>query len=161
MRYSFPLSALVALLALGCSSQGPQTNPVLAANLRKAPTTVQVGEATLQLSAYLWRDFMPGPEMLAANGSPLMGSFAIRTQSPAIHPPVTFDALWVVNGADIWTAKLENNPLADPAPGTIPKIARNGPRWATGITVDVIAQVGLGNGTKKLIRTSVTIVRTE
>ena len=163
MRASPALSTFLTALAFTACSHGtePTTDPVLAGNLRQAPTSVQVGEATLHLSAYLWRDFTPGPQMSPVNGSPLMGTFTIATQSSTIYPPVTFDALWVINGEEIWTAKLEDNPLVDPMPGTILKIARNGPRWDTGITVDVVAQVRLADGTKRLIRTSTTINRTE
>lgn len=154
---------MVAALALtGCSQNvGPGPDPILAASLRQAPTSVQIGEATLTLHAYLWRDFMPGPGMSPA-GSPLMGSFMIRAQDPAIHPPVTFEALWVVNGAMVWSATLEGNPLADPAPGTILTMARNGPKWPTGATVDVIARVGLADGGTRLIRVAgVVIQRTD
>ena len=163
MKRSLTLPTLVAALLLaGCSGNtGPRTDPVLATNLRQAPTSVQIGPVTLHLSAYLWRDFMPGPQMSPMNGSALMGTFVLSTQDPAVFVPVTFDALWVVNGEEIWSAKLENNPLVDVVPGTILKVARDGPRWATGITVDVVARVGLTDGTKRLIRVSTVIQRTE
>lgn len=151
MKYRSALSPIIAALALlGCSGNaGPDTNPALAARLRKAPTSVQVGEATLTLSAALWRDFEPPAQ---PGGSPLIGSFTISTQNPAIYPQVTFDALWVVNGTMVWSATLENNPLADPAPGMILKMARNVPKWTPGTTGDVIAQVGLTDGSSRLIR---------
>lgn len=97
--------------------------------------------------------------MRAPGPSTLRGSFAIRTQSPEIFPPVTFDALWVVNGESVWKADIRYDPLADPAPGTILKIAENDPKWPSGTAVDVIAQVGLTDGSKRLLRVSGVVIQ--
>ena len=158
MRSRAVLATLIASLMIsGCSNNvGPETNSALAASLRKAPTSVQVGEAILSLSASVWREPLP---VRSPGPSTLRGSFAIRTQSPDIFPPVTFDALWVVNGATVWTADIHFDPLADPAPGTILKVAENGPTWPSGITVDVIAQVGLTDGSKRLLRAGGVVIQ--
>jgi hypothetical protein len=157
MRYRASATLVTMLTLSACSNGvGPESNAVLAANLRKVPTSVRVGEATLSLSASLWRDPLP---VTSPGPSSLRGSFAIRTQSPTIFPPVTFDALWVVNGASVWKADIHFDPLADPAPGTILKVVENGPKWPSGTAVDVIAQVGLTDGSKRLLRASGLVIQ--
>ena len=154
----FAAAAVVALL--GCSdSVGVGSNPALAAQLRKAPTSLQLGPVTLTAAAYLWRDFMPVSE---SNGMPLAGVFTVRTQDPSIHMPVNLDAAWVLNGDMVWKAPLEFDPLLDPAPGSIVMKAYNGPKWAPGTIVDVVVQVSATDGSPRFIRVAgVVIQRTD
>jgi hypothetical protein len=56
--------------------------------------------------------------------------------------PVNLDAdhLWVVNGKEVWSTSFSDEKLPE-GEYHLEKIARNGPKWATGIQVDVIVRL--------------------
>lgn len=90
-----------------------------------------------RLETYLWRDFMPGSP---SGGTPLIAVVKVIPNDTLPFPSnVDTDHIWVINGEEIWSSELseENTPQEN----HLEKIARNGPKWETGITVDVVIQV--------------------
>lgn len=65
------------LLAVFFLSAAPVGVPSLDA-LAAAPLSVAVGDTTLLLETYLWRDFMPGPD-IRPDGGPLRAVFRVLT----------------------------------------------------------------------------------
>lgn len=145
-------AAALALITSACSrSTAPSADSPTLTTLRSAPASAKVGEKTLVLSAYLWRDFMPP---VPAGGPPTTLVVSIATSDSAVAPNVTLDAAWVVNGSDVWSPALEFDPLVDPYPNTILKFGRNGPKWEPGTTVDVVVRVRAPDGRSYLIRSA-------
>jgi hypothetical protein len=86
----------------------------------------------------MWRDFMP---ISPPDGRPLAAVLTIRTEDGSPVPPtITADTSWVIHDADVWTAAVEERPRAETAPA-YEVIARNGPKWGPGITVDVVVRL--------------------
>lgn len=136
---------LVALALVGCGDRrhttapiiefpGPAPDPVL-----QAPEEAVIGGVTFRLGAYLWRDFMP---LSPPDGSPLNAELQISAADAAPIPQgVRVDRIWVLRGDSYWTTRtLEERPGA-PADPTLRSVARGGPKWGPGITVDVVARL--------------------
>ena len=60
--------------------------------------------------------------------------------------------LWVINGSEVWRTESTDEAGAGTPAYMIEKIARGGPKWDTGINVDVIVQIFDGSGTEYLLR---------
>lgn len=142
------LSTLATVLLLsGCDS--PTTSSPQRTLLEDAPTQVQVDGHALTLDAYLGRDFMP---VAPPDGQPLAAVLRIRTVDGSPFPTgVSADKVSVVYADQVWTAPArEENPSQDA--NVLQVIARNGPRWAPGATVDVIVYLRDAAGREHLLR---------
>jgi hypothetical protein len=130
----------VAATLAACSAATGPTPEVPAAELRQVPTSVTVGGATLVLEPYLWRDFQP---ISPPDGKPLAAVLRLRTSGDVALPAgVRVDAAWVVSGEAIWAARISDERLSTPpGPPFYEAVARDGPKWGPGITVDVVVQV--------------------
>ena len=115
--------------------------------LRAIPETISVSGVTLQISAYLWRDFMPvGPP----GGKPLIASVQVSTTGTARPPPLSADRIAVIHDGQAWIAPVtEETGRRD---SYLKAIARNGPKWGPGITVDVVLELHDAGGQAYLIR---------
>ena len=154
MRHLLLLATLATLacVATACvDATAPDANTPTLATLRSAPSSVKVGETTVVLSAYLWRDFMP---VIPAGGPPTTLIVSVASSDSSVAPAVELEAAWVVNGKEVWTPVLEFNPLVDPYPNTILKFGYNGPKWTPGTLVDVIVRVRDSTGRAYLIRSA-------
>ena len=152
MRRTLSALALVACLAAcGGRSEPPAPASESAAALRLAPASASVGGRTYTLETYLWRDFMPGPEMSAA-GRPLLASVTVSsTDRSAIPVDLRVDGMWVVNGEEVWRATpREEQSREDPTKVVV--MAREGPLWGPGINVDVVVRLRGSNGETVLLR---------
>ena len=145
------LALVACLAACGGGSEPPSPSGETAAALRLAPAAADVGGRTYRIETYLWRDFMPGPDA-SANGRPLIAAVTVSaTDRSAIPADVRVDAMWVINGNDVWRATpREEQPREDPT--RVAVVAREGPRWGPGITVDVVVRLRGANGATALVR---------
>ena len=152
MRRFFATLSIAASLA-ACSTRSEPPAPVgeEAAALRVAPLSAEVGGRSFTLSSFLWRDFMPGPDA-SANGRPLVVIATVAaTDKSALPVDLTVDGLWVVNGDQVWRGTpREEQPRTDPT--KVEVVAREGPRWGPGITVDVIVRLRGAGGRSALLR---------
>ena len=67
----------------------------------------------------------------------------VETDSLAIPSNVVMDSLWVVNGEDTWATV--SGERRSRQPDQIEEVARGGPKWGPGITVDVGVRVRTGS----------------
>jgi hypothetical protein len=98
----------------------------------------------------MWRDFMPST---TPGGKPLIA--VVRLTAPKEDTfPAGIEAryLWVLSHDAIWRAALVlENPNAAP-PNAVETIARNGPKWGPGVTVDVVIGVRTPSDSLQLVR---------
>jgi hypothetical protein len=137
------ISCLYCFVILsGCADEGVEMPPnVSKAQLLAAPDTIIVGSKKIFLTTFLWRDFMP---TATTNGGPLTAVlFIAAMDSTPLQGVISVDAVWIVNGDQIWKSWTSDDPVAETSFGRhgLGKIARNGPAWAPGVTVDVIVRV--------------------
>ena len=143
MPAAFPLRAFVV--------QTKQSPPVSVKDLRKAPTQVVLDNKTLQMSAYPWRDFMPGA--WGPDGSPLMVVLKVTsTERQPLPKGLRLDHAWVLFGEESWEVSdlrgrlgprnedqdLWINCSASPA---CQVTLRNGPKWGPRVRVDVVVHL--------------------
>lgn len=150
---------VLALLATGCGDEGDVTTKPPApsppsytiSELLAAPVELKFGGITYEVGVELWRDFMPPTP---ADGSPLAAHARILAVGALDWPAdITTIYVYVVKGAEVWASKMER--VAAP---TLPAnerlyAAREGPKWDTGIRVDVVIGVRTSNGVVHLVRT--------
>jgi hypothetical protein len=142
------LTALAATLVLNACS--PTTPSPLPSDLAAAPTSVVLAGKSLVLDAYLWRDFMP---ISPPDGKPLTAVLRVRTDDGSDVPAtVVVDMVWVLKGADTWsTLPREERSRSETAP-IYELLARDGPKWGPGITVDVVVRLRDQSGRDALLR---------
>lgn len=147
----FSRSLLVALLvaAGGCSATDPVV-PAPVADLLAAPLSAAVGGQALVLVPNLYRDFQP---IAPPDGQPLIGILRVQaSDGSALATSIQVDAAWVVNGTEVWVATVGEERLAAPTPVFYEAVARNGPKWAPGVSVDVVVRIREPSGATHLLR---------
>ncbi|HZC68726.1 MAG TPA: hypothetical protein VE201_08925 [Nitrospirales bacterium] len=155
MRYV----VVCAWLLAGCKEG---TAPVIApvpSEILSAPEEIVVRGVTVRLDTYLWRDFQP---VSPPDGKPLIAVLRLKsTDGKAIPSGLRVGSVWVVNGDSAWMAEArQEHPPADSA--EIEFVAREGPKWGPGITVDVVIRVRDATGDPRLLRaTAQPIYRTD
>lgn len=124
-----------------------------AVELRQAATTATLEGARYGIETYLWRDFMPGPDV-GAGGRPLLASVRVSTADGGAFPAaVTIDSLWVVNGDAVWgTPAREEQPRGGHGPATVEVMGRGGPAWGPDVRVDVVVRLRHAGGATALLR---------
>jgi hypothetical protein len=148
---SFMLALIPAASHFGESrafmGQTQEHSSVSIKDLRNAPTVVVLDNKSLSLSAYPWRDFMPGQ---GADGSPLMVVLKLGSaDKKPIASGVRMDRAWVLLGDEIWeAADLRGRIPAQAHPedswvncSGLPvceTTVRDGPKWSPGVSIDVI-----------------------
>ena len=132
---------LMMLLIVGCSG-GPIAPDIPLGDLLNAPELITIEGREYSLDAAAGRDFMPG--QWGSEGSPLRAAVCITAMDMEPFPSnVNADWLWVVNGKEFWAALTEDLEPDNPNVGEhqLGKRADGGPRWDTGIYVDVVIRV--------------------
>lgn len=146
----YPIAAVAAFLAMGCPS--PTIPSVPLEELLSAPLEIEAGGRIFTLETYLWRDFMP---VSPPDGSDLRA--VVRLTAVDLQPfPVELDAdrLWVINGRIVWETAFsgENRPRDSLHLHQLEKFASGGPKWDTGIRVEVVVRVVTRAGLSFLLR---------
>jgi hypothetical protein len=145
------LMLLIITINLGCEDpvSSPQEIPV--EKLLSAPDTIDIEGEKIILNTYLWRDFMP---VSPPDGKPLIALLMIESvDSSDISGFINPEAVYVVNGNEVWSSFFEDEIPPDNSPFRLTRIARDGPKWGPGIFVDVIVLLNVGRD-KKLLRAS-------
>jgi hypothetical protein len=121
-------------------------------DLQTAPEKIEVNGTEYTLETYLQRDFMP---ISPPDGSPLIALVKVKAPGEtAISSKIDATRLWVVKGKEIWETEFANeegSAIGD----TLKKIARDGPKWEPGISVDVVVRIiDLKSGKNYLLKAS-------
>jgi hypothetical protein len=108
--------------------------------IRSAPTTVAAAGTELSLTAYVWRNGMPGSD---DNG--LMLNTTLIAKSGTWPSRVSLEKPFVVLGNDVWNANYtEESPPT--GKDRVERVARQGPDWRTPSIVDVVVRLDDGDG---------------
>lgn len=152
---------LTSLLIIGCGNNSTKSiNPVLPIDdINKVPSIIEIDGVDFELSAYLWRDYMPTSQ---EDGTDMAAVVYISTTDYTEFPAdVDADKLWVIDNNNIWEAYLSNKSQPDNN-FRIKKSASGGPKWQTGIKVDVVVRLFNAVGEQYYIKAlGVTINRTD
>lgn len=128
--------------------------------LRAVATQVSVGPVTLMLTVEAWRSFQP---IVGDVGDPLIAILHVQAADSAKVPgAVTVDGVYLVRGTEVvQMAAREEQPRGENA-RTVEFVVRDGPRWAAGDSIDVVAEVSGAGGPPVLLRAPrVAIVRVD
>jgi hypothetical protein len=150
--------AAVGLCLLVSNCQGPFTPSVPWKELLAAPLQIEIDGRQYALETFLWRDFMPPSE---PNGSPLAAVVNITAIDGLPFPAeIGSNRLWVVNGEEVWETGFsgENRPRDAAHPHQLEKYASGGPKWDTGIQVEVVVRVTTLSGKTYLLRATKQII---
>jgi hypothetical protein len=149
-------AVLASVIMVACAEDALAPSPV--AELVNAPVKVRVAGVDLTLETYLYRDFQP---ITPPNGQPLIAVVRVKTANGATLPAgLDAEVLHVLYGEDVWAASpVEEHPAT--APGVLEVVARNGPEWGPGVTVDVVLRLRHGGTTLLLKAAAQQIHRTD
>ena len=145
MRQVSTIIGCTLFVLWGCGG-GVATTPssVTTSELAIAPTRVVFGGKSITLETSLWRDFQP---FAPPDGKPLVALLQIKTEDGSDVPAtLRADMVWVFNGMQSWSAVPEEQ---RPRPETSPVyelVARDGPQWGPGISVDVVVRLRSPDG---------------
>jgi hypothetical protein len=139
-RRSFLFITLFATLG-ACAKETPTApvDPINAATLRSAPTSIGAGGATLTLGTTVWRDFMP---VSPPDGKPLIVVAQVKTTDGSPVPAsIRATDIFIVFDNTVWsTSAREERSRSETAP-VYEVVGRDGPKWGPGVTVDVIVRM--------------------
>lgn len=125
-----------------------------------APSQLTISGRKYELESYLWRDFQP---ISPPDGKPLIALVRlVEIDSLDIPGNVTIDFLWVINGEETWLTPFSKEERPPQPEYRLEEIARDGPKWGPGITVDVVVRVRAGsNDAYRILATEQMIKRTD
>jgi len=148
----FVFSLLLSVFLCFAASVGAGEN-MSTDELPSAPEEIDIGNRSYVLDVFLWRDFMP---FCPPNGRPLIASISISTTDSSEFPKsIDADHIWIVNGSDVWESGFSSEERARHSSRShLEKIARGGPKWDTGINVDVVVRVTDGSDNIYMIKVS-------
>ena len=146
-------SAVVWAFASACLSEGvlgPPTLVPVTSELRGAPQVIAVGGVTVQLGTYLWRDFQP---ITPPDGKPLIAVLRVTSvDAAAIPATLQADSAWVLNADLAWAAAVREEQPRGASPSAFEVVARGGPKWGPGVTVDVVVRLHDDTGRQVLVQ---------
>jgi len=147
----FILVLIILLTFYSCKkdkvSGNIQTDTALADSLRLTPTALQIGNDSLFLTTYVWRDFMP---TTGKDGSVLYCSNQLTYKdSLPIPAGLEFKTQYVISGNQVWTN--EHVDIDSGNPYVIRGVINGGPKWEPGIFVDVVCEFEISNQTYRII----------
>lgn len=127
-----------AVFFLSCRADSLSTPPFDTRDLEAMPQKVEISGREFQLSASLWRDFMP---ISPPDGRPLAAVITITAvDSMALPASLDADMVWVVYGSKIWGAPLSGEKTQE-RPYQFSRNARGGPKWGPGVDADVVVRI--------------------
>ncbi len=140
MKTLLALLLIITLATFGCS-QTNEPSSVAETNIEeliKSPTTLQIDSTNFSMTVLLYRDFMP---IAPIDGREMMAIIHIRsTDSTGFPSNIDADKLWVIDSTNVWETILIDDFAVDSI-FQISKKATNGPKWETGIFVDVVVRI--------------------
>lgn len=127
-----------------------KNDPALAAELKASPETIVIGNNSLLLETYLWRDFMPDGN---TRGSALFSVNKLTGDvGAAIPESISLKKQYVIKGDEIWISdysEVRNSPA-----NVLEGVVRDGPEWGPDINVDVVCEFERGGQTFRIMAKS-------
>lgn len=139
---------VVTLLALGCAGVPEPPRDASLLVWPEAVETVQMAGATLRVDAESWRSFQPVAAPLADS---LIVVVRVYSTAP-LDPDVRIDSVFMRRGASIWSGSAREEQPREAAANRAEFVIRNGPDWAPGDTVDLVATLRVPGGTPVRLR---------
>ena len=148
----FGFALLLSVILCNATSIGAEGD-VSVGELLSAPEEIEIDNRRYVLDIFHWCDFMP---FCPPNGRPLIASISVTaTDSLEVPKSIDVDRIWIVNGGDVWESGFSSEERArHSSHNHLEKIARGGPKWRTGIMVDVVVRVIDGTDNIYLIKAS-------
>jgi len=132
----------VNIIFVSCEDPFSSPPEIPIETLLSASDTVEVDSQKIFLTTYLWRDFMP---VSPPNGKPLIALVYMETvDSVEITSSLNPEAIYIINGNHVWSSYFSDENPPNNLSFKLAKIARNGPKWDSGIYVDVIVLLTFG-----------------
>jgi hypothetical protein len=116
--------------------------------LRAAPMELQQHDATWTLEAEGWRSFQP---ITTARGDPLIVVTRVMSSAP-LNAGVRIESVALARGAEVWSGPATEEVPRAPAATVVEAVTRNGPPWAAGDSVDLVARIADGSGAIVMLR---------
>jgi hypothetical protein len=111
---------------------------------------VSFGGKAITFETSLWRDFQP---ITPPDGKPLVAILRIKTEDGSEVPgTLRADLVWVLNGDQTWSAVPQEERLRPETSPVYELVAREGPKWGPGISVDVVIRLRSPDGRAFLLR---------
>lgn len=121
-----------------------------AETLRNAPLMARAAGASWTLEAEAWRSFQP---IRGEPGDPAIVVLRLKGQQ-SVPAGLAARGAWLVRGSDVWAGEAREEQPRVPGATQVEFVARNGPRWNTGDSVDVVLGIVDGTGAVQLLRAS-------
>ena len=137
-----------ALLLVACAADPGRAGGLSPELLRGVSEQAVQGGTQLSLEAEAWRSFQP---ITGESGDPLIVVARLHGTAP-LGPQVQVDTLYVVRGSEIWVGRSVEEQARAAGGRDLEVVARNGPAWAAGDSIDVIAEVSTGGGKRVRLR---------
>lgn len=140
IKYALIFTALILLSGCEIDDTSIRIDSELISGLNsKSYDTLIIDSNRFVLDAYLWRDFMP---ISPPGGKPMISiNWLIDIDSTEIPDNIDLIEQYVIYNDSIWICTYEDEPRPAQPDYMIEKICREGPKWDTGIYVDVISKV--------------------
>jgi len=118
--------------------------------LKAVPSDVSMAGATVRISTYLWRDFMPG---CPPGGRPLIAAVTATADPPSpVLPSIQAVRLVLVHGSTLWVTRVVEEHDWARNDSQFEVIAREGPKWGPEVLVDAVLEIRGGDGHSYLVR---------
>ena len=152
------IAAIFAATFLAACAESDPVAPPAASEIAAAPVQINVEGVEVLLQAYLYRDFAP---ISPPNGQPMIASVRVKAVNQrALPASLRPESLHVVFGSEVWSAEPVREWMSTD-PTEMEFVARGGPKWPTGSTVDVVLRLRHGNATLLLKAPAQQIHRTD
>ncbi|NOZ11421.1 MAG: hypothetical protein GXP09_10325 [Gammaproteobacteria bacterium] len=150
------LSIYVMLFAwVGTCQATEHTLPAVGTmDLSLAQEQISIDGRDYRLQADMWRNRIPRREDPSLQRPMLVLIWVSAVDKDPISDDIHADSVWLIQGGDIWQGEFSDEVrLKDPARRhQYERIAREGPLWKPGSSVDVIVRVLDGKGRYYLLR---------
>lgn len=137
-------------IAMACAPEPSNPQTLSSAALGTAPLHLDTPDGRVTLEAEAWRSFQPITQ--SRSGDPLIVMARLSTAAGALSSAIQIDTVFLLRGSEQWAGRaVEETPRA--AGSTqMEVLVRNGPNWAPGDSIDLVARVTLAGGKSALVR---------
>ena len=132
---------VVTVLTAACSSVPSAPVGRVPPEILNSPSQIVIGNATLRLDIYPYRDFQPGISV----DTRLIAGFRLMISAGTFPVGLRAEKAWLVRDDEAWTSVPSHLPEIS-TPTQIEYVSRKGPEWPVGdLVVGVLLLRDLGN----------------